>query len=115
VNTAFKNLIIAIVKSMSNSSSVDEIKSMLEGLKWKYHGDDHAFLAEIDLFSILKGKDDKSLIRKSWGKKMNDQLKKVLTSIKTNYGPTVDMELVKKSLELFEIIVVLCVGKLKNK
>ena len=38
----------------------------------RYHGDDHAFLAEIDLFSILRGKDDKSLIRKSWGKKMND-------------------------------------------
>ncbi len=35
VNTAFKNLIIAIVKSMSNSISPDEIKCMLEGLKWK--------------------------------------------------------------------------------
>lgn len=57
---------------MSNSNSADEIKVMLEGLKWKYHGDDHGFLAEIDLFSILRGKDDNSLIRKSWGKKMSD-------------------------------------------
>lgn len=57
---------------MSTSNSTDEIKCMLEGLKWKYHGDDHGFLAEIDLFSILRGKDDKSLIRKSWGKKMSD-------------------------------------------
>jgi len=86
VNTAFKNLIIAIVKSMSNSSSSDEIKSMLEGLKWKYHGDDHGFLAEIDLFSILRGRDDKSMIRKSWGKTMNESLKKVLTQIRSNYG-----------------------------
>jgi len=53
---------------MASSNSTDEIKCMLEGLKWKYHGDDHAFLSEIDLFSILRGKDNISLLRKSWGK-----------------------------------------------
>jgi len=41
VNTSFKNLIIAIVKVMSGSNNSEEIKCMLESLKWKYHGDDH--------------------------------------------------------------------------
>ena len=40
---------------MATSNNSEEIKCMLEGLKWKYHGDDHSFLAEIDLFSILRG------------------------------------------------------------
>jgi len=58
VNTAFKNLLVAIVKSMAKSNYPDEIKCMLEALKWKYHGDDHVFLAEIDLFGILRGNEN---------------------------------------------------------
>lgn len=46
---------VAIVKSMSRSNNSQEIKCMLESLKWKYHGDDHSFLSEIDLFGILRG------------------------------------------------------------
>lgn len=47
---------VAIVRSMSGSKHAEEIKCMLESLKWKYHGDDHSFLSEIDLFGILRGK-----------------------------------------------------------
>ena len=43
---------------MSGSNNTEEIKCMLESLKWKYHGDDHTFLAEINLFSILRGFDE---------------------------------------------------------
>jgi len=43
---------------MAKSTYPDEIKCMLESLKWKYHGDDHVFLAEIDLFGILRGNEN---------------------------------------------------------
>ena len=101
VNTAFKNLIVVIVKSMATSSSPDEIKCMLDSLKWKYHGDDHMFLAEIDIFNILKGHESQALLRSAWGRSMNA----------ARLG-NVDSDLVKKLLKLFETIVILCVGKL---
>ena len=46
---------VAIIKSMAGANNPEEIKCMLEALKWKYHGDDHSFLSEIDLFGILRG------------------------------------------------------------
>ena len=101
VNTAFKNLIIVIVKSMAKSSHPDEIKCMLEALKWKYHGDDHVFLAEIDIFNILRGHESQALLRSAWGR-----------SLQAARMGKVDADLVKKLLKLFETIVILCVGKL---
>jgi len=53
---------------MAKSNNAEEIKTMLEALKWKYHGDDHVFLAEIDLFGILRGNQDCPLLRSAWGK-----------------------------------------------
>jgi len=53
---------------ISKSNNAEEIKTMLEALKWKYHGDDHVFLAEIDLFGILRGNQDCPLLRSAWGK-----------------------------------------------
>ena len=123
VNTSFKNVIIAIVKSMSRSNNIDEIKTMLEALKWKFHGDDHTFLAEIDLFTILRGGDiseeningnnSSSLLRSAWGKYFEKISMKFYYS---NIGGTkmIDGSLVKKLLELFEIIIVLCIGKIKE-
>lgn len=115
INTAFKNLIQAAVKSMINSDWADEIKCMLEALKWKYHGDDHAFLAEIDLFGILRGIDAKSLLRRAWGRSLHSNFEGFFLQVKTSYTNKMDSPLVKKLLELFEIIVILCVGKLQSK
>lgn len=115
INTAFKNLIQAAVKSMINSDWADEIKCMLEALKWKYHGDDHAFLAEIDLFGILRGIDAKSLLRRAWGRSLHSNFEGFFLQIKASYTNKMDSPLVKKLLELFEIIVILCVGKLQSK
>ena len=115
INTAFKNVIQAAVKSMINSDWADEIKCMLESLKWKFHGDDHAFLAEIDLFGILRGVDAKSLLRRAWGRSLNTSFDGFFLQIKTSYTNKMDSPLVKKLLELFEIIVILCVGKLQSK
>jgi len=115
INTAFKNVIQAAVKSMINSDWADEIKCMLESLKWKYHGDDHAFLAEIDLFGILRGLDAKSLLRRAWGRSLHSSFDGFFLQIKTSYTNKMDSPLVKKLLELFEIIVILCVGKLQSK
>ena len=109
VNTSFKKMIQAIVQSMSSSKESDEIKCMLEALKWKYHGDDHSFLAEIDLFGILRGPDAQSLLRRAWGKSLENKLDSVFTMSKS--FKRIDHTLVRKLLELFEIIVVLCVGK----
>ena len=115
VNTAFKNVIVAVVKSMSNSNDSEEIKCMLEALKWKYHGDDHTILAEINLFSILKGLDEKSLLRRSWGKRFDHDLNENFSILKQMHDENfVDGNLVKKLLELFEIIVILCVGRLED-
>ena len=101
VNTAFKNLIIAIVRSMARSTQSEELKCMLEALKWKYHGDDHVFLAEVDLFGILRGNEQQPLLRGAWGK-----------SLHPVSGSKSDHALVKKLVTLFETVVVLCVGKL---
>eukprot|EP01017_Pseudomicrothorax_dubius_P029136 TRINITY_DN350_c0_g2_i5.p1 TRINITY_DN350_c0_g2~~TRINITY_DN350_c0_g2_i5.p1 ORF type:complete len:1561 (+),score=580.71 TRINITY_DN350_c0_g2_i5:124-4806(+) len=101
VNTAFKKLILGIVRSMAPSNEADEIKSMLEGLKWRYHGDDLTFLAEIDLFNILKGSETQTVLRNAWGKAFAPG-----TPLKH------DLKLVRKLLELFEIVTVLCVSKI---
>ena len=37
-------MMVALIKSMGDSTDANEIKSLMEALKWKYHGDDHAFL-----------------------------------------------------------------------
>ena len=101
VNTAFKNVIIAIIKSMSKSDQPEEVNCMLEALKWKYHGDDHVFLAEIDLFGILRGQEDKQLLRKAWGQ-----------STDPKFPGRVEAKLVKNLITLFETVLILCVGKL---
>ena len=112
MNSAFKNILIAIVKSMAKSNDSEEIKCMIEALTWKYHGDDHAFLSEINLFGILRGQDDDSLLRKAWGKSVNTSIKEIFTILKQE--DSIDYTLVKKLAELFEIAVILCVGKLKG-
>jgi len=86
---------------MAKSTYPDEIKCMLESLKWKYHGDDHVFLAEIDLFGILRGNENQPLLRSAWGKSFDIA------------NPTkVDANLVKRLIKLFEAVVILCVGKI---
>jgi len=104
VNTAFKKLLVAIVKSMATSNDSDEIKSMLEALKWKYHGDDHVFLADIDLFGLLRGGSEHKLLRSTWGRSMTN-----------SRGGKSDPVMVKKLLNLFETMVILCIGKLNWK
>ena len=101
VNTAFKNVIVAIIKSMSKSNETEEVNCMLEALKWKYHGDDHMFLSEIDLFGVLRGQEPQQLLRKAWGQ-----------SLDTEAPGRVDPKLVKNLIKLFETVVILCVGKL---
>jgi hypothetical protein len=97
---------------MVQSDWSEEVKSMLESLKWKYHGDDHAFLAEIDLFGILRGVEGGGLLHKAWGRRMDNAFIGFFSNIRSQLQNKVDCTLVKKILELFEIIVVLCVGKL---
>ena len=109
VNISFKKMIQAIVQSMSSSKESDEIKCMLWGpeveiSRW-WH--DHSFLAEIDLFGILRGPDAQSLLRRARGKSLENKLDSVFTKSFKRIDPTI----VRKLLELFEIIVVLCVGK----
>ena len=104
VNNAFKKLMVAIVDSMATSNDADEIKAMLEALKWKYHGDDHVFLAEIDLFGLLRGSPEHKLLRSTWGK-----------SIESIQNQKTDPIMVKKLLNLFETMVVLCIGKINWK
>lgn len=84
VNIAFKKMLESVVNAMSMSDNADEIKCMLEALKWKFHGDDHAFLAEIDLFGIIRGRNDLSLLRQAWGKGLSDSIKEYLSALPSN-------------------------------
>ena len=45
--------------------------TMLEALKWRYHGNDFNFLSKLNLFGLLRGNKNQDLLRSAWGKAMN--------------------------------------------
>jgi len=52
---------------------------------------------------MLRGSNNESLLRKAWGKNMISEL-----------SSEIDIKLVKNLLDLFEIIVVMCITKFKK-
>ncbi len=67
------NLALGMINSMASSTSSNEVKSLLEGLKWKYQGEDYRFLTEINLFGVLRGSENEILMRKAWGRSFENK------------------------------------------
>ena len=86
---------------MGSSSDSSEIMTMLEALKWRYHGNDFEFLKELNLFGLLRGSKGQDLLRSAWGKALNNTFKTRVSSY-----------MVKMVIDLLEIITITCVAKI---
>jgi hypothetical protein len=83
-----------MVSKLKESKEEDEIKVILNSLKWKFLARDHLNLRYLEIFKILHegdGKPDHKL-KKSWGRPLKQE---VVSSEK-------DKKLTKEVVDLFE-------------
>lgn len=72
----FFAIIRSLVKHLKHSTNIDEIKTLVNSLKWKYAARDHGQLRGLELFKILhegNGQPD-SLLKKVWGKNLEKKV-----------------------------------------
>ena len=63
VGQSFKDFIASVLGNIGNSKDINEILCLLESLKWKYQGEDFKYLAELNIFTMLRGNNKESLLR----------------------------------------------------
>jgi hypothetical protein len=66
----FFSILKGMVSKLRDSKDEDEIKIILNSLKWKYLARDHLSLYHLDLFKVLHQGDGKSdhKLKRSWGR-----------------------------------------------
>lgn len=93
-----------MIHKLKESKDEDEIKVILNCLKWKYLARDHQHLHHLEIFKILHegdgAKDNK--LKKSWGRPLKQE---VVASEK-------DKKLTKEVVDLFEQVFLLTVGRI---
>ncbi len=90
----FFHILKAMVHRLKESEEEEEIKVIINSLKWKFLARDHLHLRTLNLFSTLhqgNGKKENKL-RKSWGRPLKQE---VISSEK-------DKKLTKEVIDLFE-------------
>ena len=89
----FFEILGAFMQRLKISKDEQEIKTVLNAMKWKFTGRDHGDLAQLNLFSVLHkgnaGKDNK--LRKAWGRK-----------VEPDCSSADDQKVSKAVLEMFE-------------
>jgi len=93
-----------MVAKLKESKEEEEIKVILNCLKWKFLARDHYSLRQLEIFKVLhegNGKPDHKL-KKSWGRPLKQE---VVTSEK-------DKKLTKEVVDVFEQVFLLTVGRI---
>lgn len=90
----FFEILKGMVHQLKDSKDTDEIKVIINSLKWKYLARDHHSLYALDLFKVLHQGDGKAdhKLKTSWGRPLKQE---VLSSEK-------DKKLSKEVIDLFE-------------
>lgn len=67
-----------VVMRLKESKDEDEVRHLIDALKWKYAASDHEFLVSLNVFAVLhRGNGEwENMIRKSWGKSAGGALLK---------------------------------------
>jgi hypothetical protein len=100
----FFEILKGLVNQLKDSTEDEEIKAILNSLKWKYLARDHADLRKLDIFRILhegNGKKDNKL-KRSWGRPLKQEL----------FANESDKKLTKEVIDVFEQIFLLTVGRI---
>jgi len=99
----FFEILGALVQRLKVSKDPQEIKSILDALKWKYAGRDHGDLAQLKVFAVLhRGNGEKdNKLRQAWGRKVSPTPDSVD-----------DQSLSKDVLELFEHLFLTVAGRI---
>ncbi len=97
-------ILVALVKKLKESKEENEIKAILNSLKWKYIARDHGALKNLEIFKTLhqgNGKKDNKL-KKAWGRPLRQQV----------INDQNDKKLPKEVMDLFEQVFLLTVGRI---
>ena len=100
----FFNIMRGLVRQLKDTNEVDEIKVILNALKWKFIARDHASLRTLDIFKTLHegdGKKDNKL-KRAWGRPIKQE-------VVSNEG---EKKLTKEVIDLFEQVFLLTVGRI---
>jgi len=99
----FFEILGALVQRLKVSKDPQEIKSILDALKWKYAGRDHGDLAQLKVFAVLhRGNGEKdNKLRQAWGRKVS-----------ATPDSVDDQSLSKDVLELFEHLFLTVAGRI---
>jgi tRNA A37 threonylcarbamoyladenosine biosynthesis protein TsaE len=90
----FFSILKGMVSKLRESKDEEEIKVILNSLKWKYLARDHLSLYHLDLFKVLHqgdGKNDHKL-KRSWGRPLKQEI----------VSQEKDKKLSKEVIDLFE-------------
>jgi hypothetical protein len=101
---AFFKILKGMVTKLKQSKDEEEIKIILNSLKWKYLARDHFNLRQLEIFKVLHEGDGKAdhKLKKAWGRPLKQE---VVSSEK-------DKKLTKEVVDLFEQVFLLTVGRI---
>ena len=97
-------IINGLVTYLKKATDENEIKAILNALKWKYSARDHTFLNKMQIFNVLHlgdGKKDNKL-KRCWGRQIKSE---VIADVEQT-------KLHQEVLEVFESIFLLTVGRI---
>ena len=100
----FFSILKGMVAKLRESKDEEEIKIIINSLKWKFLARDHHSLYQLDLLKVLHQGDGKAdnKLKKAWGR----PLKQVIVSKES------DKKLTKEVIDLFEQVFLLTVGRI---
>ena len=98
-----KGLLNRLIKTRNET----EIKLILNSLMWDYSANDHKPLHELRIFKVLRdGRQESEKLKNLWGSKF-----KYAFAQGDKKQSDVEIELCKEVLDLFEFLLILCLGR----
>jgi hypothetical protein len=100
----FFSILRGMVAKLRDSKDEDEMKVILNSLKWKFLARDHHSLFQLDLFKVLHQGDGKAdhKLKRSWGRPLKQEI----------VSKEKDKKLSKEVIDLFEQVFLLTVGRI---
>ena len=100
----FFSILRGMVAKLRDSKDEDEMKVILNSLKWKFLARDHQSLFQLDLFKVLHQGDGKAdhKLKRSWGRPLKQEI----------VSKEKDKKLSKEVIDLFEQVFLLTVGRI---
>ena len=97
-------MIESLVKRLRETKEEEEIKAILNSVKWKYMARDHSNIHALNIFHVLREGDGKkdAKLKRAWGRPLKQE---VVTSEK-------DKNLTKEVIDVFEQVFLMIVGRI---